>query len=57
MTFCELTDTTPKLAHWMYKRSGAKITEIAGSHLVYISHPEAVAGVIEGAARAVPPSP
>jgi pimeloyl-ACP methyl ester carboxylesterase len=42
----------PKLAHWMYKRSGAKVTEIRASHLVYISHPSAVADVIERAARA-----
>jgi pimeloyl-ACP methyl ester carboxylesterase len=43
----------PKLARWMYKRSGATVTEIPGSHLVYISHPDAVARVIEQAARAV----
>ena len=42
----------PDLAHWMYKRSGAKVTEIRGSHLVYISQPRAVARVIEQAARA-----
>ena len=41
----------PKLARWMYKRSGAKITEIEANHLVYISQP-AVAIVIETAARA-----
>ena len=41
----------PKLARWMYKRSGAQITEIKGSHLVYISRPDAVASVIERAAR------
>ncbi|HLH96532.1 MAG TPA: alpha/beta hydrolase [Xanthobacteraceae bacterium] len=41
----------PKLAHWMYKRSGAQITEINGSHLVYVSHPGEVASVIEKAAR------
>ena len=43
----------PMLARWMYKRSGAKITEIKANHLVYISQPGAVAGVIEAAARAV----
>jgi pimeloyl-ACP methyl ester carboxylesterase len=43
----------PKLAHWMYKRSGAKITEIKANHLVYISQPGAVASVIETAARSV----
>ena len=42
----------PKLARWMYKRSGAKITEIEANHLVYISQPAAVASVIETAARA-----
>jgi pimeloyl-ACP methyl ester carboxylesterase len=42
----------PKLARWMYKRSGAKITEIKANHLVYISQPAAVASVIETAARA-----
>jgi pimeloyl-ACP methyl ester carboxylesterase len=41
----------PELARWMYKRSGAKITEIKASHLVYISQPALVAGVIETAAR------
>lgn len=42
----------PDLAHWMYKRSGATVTEIKASHLVYISQPRAVAKVIEQAARA-----
>jgi pimeloyl-ACP methyl ester carboxylesterase len=41
----------PKLARWMYKRSGAEVTEIKGSHLVYMSQPAAVARVIEKAAR------
>ena len=41
----------PKLAHWMYERSGARVTEIKASHLVYISHPGEVASVIEKAAR------
>ena len=27
----------------MYKRSGAKVSEVKASHLVYISHPDAVA--------------
>lgn len=45
----------PKLARWMYKRSGAKTTEIEASHLVYISQPAAVARVIERAARSVTP--
>ena len=42
----------PKLARWMYKRSGAKVTDIKANHLVYISQPAAVASVIETAARA-----
>jgi len=41
----------PELARWMYKRSGAKVTEIKANHLVYISQPRAVARVIESAAR------
>jgi pimeloyl-ACP methyl ester carboxylesterase len=43
-------ELNPALARWMYERSGAKITRIKGSHLVYISHPAAVARVIEAAA-------
>jgi pimeloyl-ACP methyl ester carboxylesterase len=43
----------PMLARWMYKRSGAEMTEIKASHLVYISQPGAVASVIEKAARAI----
>ena len=43
----------PDLAHWMYKRSGARVTEVRASHLVYISQPRAVAKVIEQAAQAV----
>jgi pimeloyl-ACP methyl ester carboxylesterase len=45
-------ELNPMLARWMYKRSGARVTEIKGSHLVYISQPSAVARVIETAARA-----
>jgi pimeloyl-ACP methyl ester carboxylesterase len=41
----------PLLARWMYERSKAQITEIKASHLVYVSHPDAVARVIEQAAR------
>lgn len=41
----------PRLARWMYKRSGAKITEIKANHLVNVSQPRAVARVIETAAR------
>ena len=45
-------ELNPELARWMYKRSAAEVTEIKASHLVYISHPDAVAGIIENAARA-----
>jgi len=44
---------SPDLAHWMYQRSGAKVTEVKASHLVYVTQPRAVAKVIEQAARAV----
>ena len=43
----------PKLARSMYQRSGSHVTEIKGSHLVYVSQPRAVARVIEKAARSV----
>ena len=46
-------ELSPVLARWMYERSGARMTELKGSHLVYISHPAAVARVIERAARSV----
>jgi pimeloyl-ACP methyl ester carboxylesterase len=44
---------SPELQRWMYQRAGAKVTEIKGSHVVYISQPEAVAAVIEQAALSV----
>jgi pimeloyl-ACP methyl ester carboxylesterase len=47
----------PLLARWMYKRSGAIISEVKGSHLVYISHPDVVAQVIERAAHSVGENP
>ncbi len=43
---------SPALERWMYKRSGAQVTDIKGSHLIYISKPQAVADVIDRAARA-----
>jgi pimeloyl-ACP methyl ester carboxylesterase len=42
---------SPELQRWMYKRSGAKVTEVSASHAVFVSHPETVAQVIEAAAR------
>jgi pimeloyl-ACP methyl ester carboxylesterase len=41
----------PDLERSMYKRAGAKVTEIKGSHVVFVSQPRAVADVIEQAAR------
>ena len=43
----------PALLKWMYNRSGAKVTELASSHMVQISHPEQVAKVIMDAVKAV----
>jgi pimeloyl-ACP methyl ester carboxylesterase len=41
----------PDLERWMYKRAGAKVTEVAGSsHVVMLSHPDKVVAVIEEAA-------
>jgi len=42
----------PDLERSMYKRAGAKVTEINASHAVFLSQPKAVAAVIEAAARA-----
>jgi pimeloyl-ACP methyl ester carboxylesterase len=43
----------PEIQRAMYKRSNTKITEIKGSHAVYISQPEKVAAVIVKAAKEV----
>lgn len=43
----------PELQRWMYKRAGAKVTEIEASHAVQVSQAEAVAKVIEDAASSV----
>lgn len=43
----------PDLERWMYARSGTQVTEIEASHMVYISHAEAVAEVIIKAAESV----
>lgn len=42
---------TPELQRWMYQRSGSQVTQLAASHASFISHPEAVARVIEAAAK------
>lgn len=41
---------SPQTEREMYKRAGAKITELKGSHVIFISQPEAVAKVIMEAA-------
>lgn len=41
----------PDLERFMGKRTGGKVSEIAGSHLIFISHPEKVAAVVEEAAK------
>jgi pimeloyl-ACP methyl ester carboxylesterase len=41
----------PDLQRFMYQRSSSKVTELNGSHAVYVSQPEAVAAVILAAAR------
>ena len=43
----------PDIERNMYKRSGTKTTEIKGCHVIFISHPAAVAKVIVAAARGV----
>jgi len=43
----------PPVQRTMSERAGATVTEVAGSHSVYVSQPEAVAYVIKQAAEAV----
>lgn len=43
----------PEIQRNMYKRSNAKVTEIKGSHVVFISQPAKVAAVIVEAAKTV----
>jgi pimeloyl-ACP methyl ester carboxylesterase len=44
----------PELQQFMSKRAGSKVVKIKGSHAIYVSHPEAVASIIEQAsARSV----
>lgn len=40
----------PEIQHKMYQRSNTRVTEVKGSHVIYISQPEAVAKVIMEAA-------
>ncbi len=41
----------PSIERTMYKRAGATVTEIKGSHVLFMSNPKAVADVIEAAAK------
>jgi pimeloyl-ACP methyl ester carboxylesterase len=43
----------PEAQPAMSKRAGAFVTEVAGSHAVYVSQPEAVVALIEKAAQGV----
>ena len=40
----------PEIQHNMYKRSNTKVTEVKGSHVIFMSQPDAVAKVIMEAA-------
>ena len=37
----------------MAKRAGSTVVEVSGSHAVYVSQPQAVASIIENAAKGV----
>jgi pimeloyl-ACP methyl ester carboxylesterase len=41
----------PPAQHFMSKRAGAKVIEVAGSHAIYLSQPNAVAALITQAAK------
>jgi pimeloyl-ACP methyl ester carboxylesterase len=43
----------PDLERFMAKRAGSKVVEIKASHAVFLSHPDAVASLIEQAASGV----
>jgi pimeloyl-ACP methyl ester carboxylesterase len=43
----------PELQRFMSKRAGSKVVEIKGSHAIYVSQPDAVATLIEKAAKGV----
>lgn len=43
----------PEIQHNMYKRSNTKVTEIKGSHVVFVSQPAKVAEVIIEAAKSL----
>ena len=43
----------PPAQHFMSKRAGSTVVEVAGSHAIYVSQPNAVAKPIETAAKGV----
>jgi pimeloyl-ACP methyl ester carboxylesterase len=43
----------PDAQRQMSKRAGAKVVEVKGSHAIYVSQPQAVAHIIEAAAKGV----
>ena len=43
----------PPAQHFMAKRAGSTVVEVAGSHAIYVSQPNAVAAIIKKAAGAV----
>jgi pimeloyl-ACP methyl ester carboxylesterase len=43
----------PPAQRFMSKRAGSTVTEVAGSHAIYVSQPNAVARLIEQAARGI----
>jgi carboxypeptidase C (cathepsin A) len=43
----------PDAQRAMSKRAGATVIEVQGSHAVYVSQPQAVASIIETAAKGV----
>jgi pimeloyl-ACP methyl ester carboxylesterase len=43
----------PEAQRAMSKRAGATVTEVRGSHAVYVSKPEAVVALIKKAAKGV----
>src|SRR5438034_1185460 len=43
----------PPAQHFMAKRAGSTVVEVAGSHAIYVSQPNAVATLIENASKGV----
>ncbi|CAN7473496.1 alpha/beta hydrolase [Rhizobium sp. LjRoot98] len=44
---------SPDFLRWMYQRTNTKVTEVASSHMVYMSYPKETADVILEAVRSV----